>query len=90
MHHPTDKVPYTTVFVSAVVDFWLEREIAQRVDHEGRCITQLHLAPCFRRRLVLERTACYITPLSVNVFCHDFKYRIKYFGPNISFLNTRV
>ena len=29
MHHPTDRVTHTTVFVTPVVEHWLEREIAQ-------------------------------------------------------------
>ena len=29
MHHPTDMVAHTTVFVTPVVEHWLEREIAQ-------------------------------------------------------------
>ena len=31
MHHPTDRIAYTTAFVTPVVDHWLEREIAQWV-----------------------------------------------------------
>ena len=29
MHHPTDRITHTTVFVTPVVEHWLEREIAQ-------------------------------------------------------------
>ena len=29
MHHPTDRIPHTTAFVTPVVEHWLEREIAQ-------------------------------------------------------------
>ena len=29
MHHPTDRIAHTTVFVTPVVEHWLEREIAQ-------------------------------------------------------------
>ena len=29
MHHPTDRIPNTTAFVTPVVEHWLEREIAQ-------------------------------------------------------------
>ena len=47
----------TTVFVTSVVEHWLEREIAEWVHHEGsirrsiapcaNCLTtELHLAPC--------------------------------------------
>ena len=31
MHHPTDRIAYTTAFVTPVVEHWLEREIAQWV-----------------------------------------------------------
>ena len=31
MHHPTDRIVYTTAFLTPVVEHWLEREIAQRV-----------------------------------------------------------
>ena len=29
MHHPTDRITYTTAFVTPVVEHWLEREIPQ-------------------------------------------------------------
>ena len=35
MHHPTDRIAHSTAFVTPVVGHWLEREIAQGVDHEG-------------------------------------------------------
>ena len=31
MHYPTDRIIHTTVFVTPVVEHWLEREIAQWV-----------------------------------------------------------
>ena len=31
MHHPTDRIAHTTAFVTPVMDYWLEREIAQWV-----------------------------------------------------------
>ena len=31
MHHPIDRMVYTTAFVTPVVEHWLEREIAQWV-----------------------------------------------------------
>ena len=31
MHHPTDRIAYTTAFVKPVVEHWLERFIAQWV-----------------------------------------------------------
>ena len=35
IHDPTDRITHTTAFVTAVVEHWLEREIAQWVHHEG-------------------------------------------------------
>ena len=35
MHHPTDKIAYTTTYVKPVMEHWLEREITQWVHHEG-------------------------------------------------------
>ena len=35
MHHPTDRIVHTTVFVTPVVEHWLDREIPQWVHHEG-------------------------------------------------------
>ena len=35
MHHPIDRITYTTAFFTLVVEHWLEREIAQWVHHEG-------------------------------------------------------
>ena len=29
MHHPTDRIAHTTIFVTQVVEHWVEREIAQ-------------------------------------------------------------
>ena len=34
MHNPTDRIAHTTTFATAVVEHWLECEIAQWV-HEG-------------------------------------------------------
>ena len=34
MHHPTDRIVYTTDFVTPAVEIWLEREIAEWVYHE--------------------------------------------------------
>ena len=31
MHHPTERIPHTTAFVTPVMEHWLEREIAQWV-----------------------------------------------------------
>ena len=56
MHHPTDMITHTTAFVTPVAEHWLEREIAQWVNHEGwiqrriapranALTTELHLTP---------------------------------------------
>ena len=29
MHHPTDRIAHTTVFVTPVIEYWLEREIGR-------------------------------------------------------------
>ena len=34
MHHPTDRIGCTTVFIIPVMEHWLEQEIAQWVHHE--------------------------------------------------------
>ena len=49
MHHPTDRLTHTTAFDTPVVMYWLEREIAQWVHHEGwiqqKPSMELHVAP---------------------------------------------
>ena len=35
MHHPTNRLAYTTAFGMPVVEHWLERKIAQWVHYEG-------------------------------------------------------
>ena len=53
MHHPTDRIAYTSVVVTPFVEHWLEREMAQWVHHEGsiqrpmsgRSTTDLYIAP---------------------------------------------
>ena len=35
MHHPTDRIAHTTIFVTPVVEHWLEWEIGQWVNHKG-------------------------------------------------------
>ena len=35
MYHPTDRIAHTMPFVTPVVEYWLKREIAQWVHHEG-------------------------------------------------------
>ena len=56
MHHPTDRITHTTVFVTPVVEHWLEREIAQWVhpmkdrsddpsDHERTLLPRSYISP---------------------------------------------
>ena len=35
MHHHTDRIAHTTVFITPTVEYWREREISQLVHHEG-------------------------------------------------------
>ena len=35
MHHPTDTIVHTTVFVTPVVEYWMERETVQWVHYRG-------------------------------------------------------
>ena len=34
MHQPTDRITHITAFVSPVVEYWIEQEIAQWVHHD--------------------------------------------------------
>ena len=36
MHRPTDRIPHTTASVTPDMEHWMEREIAQWIDHESR------------------------------------------------------
>ena len=38
MHHPTDRIAHITVFVTPVVEHWLEREIAYYVEYNIHCL----------------------------------------------------
>ena len=44
MHHPTDRIAYTTVFVKPVVKHWLEREIAQWDHHERKLLPRSYVS----------------------------------------------
>ena len=35
MHHRTDRIMHSTVFVAPVVEYWLERKTAKWIHHEG-------------------------------------------------------
>ena len=72
MHHPTDRIAHTTAFVTPVVEHWLERELTQRVHHEGSIrwpivpwanalTTELHLAPAYHRDDPVLLTIAYHT-----------------------------
>ena len=64
MHHPTDKIAHTMVFVTPVMEHWLEREIAQWVhpmkdqsdnpSHHERTEHSYHGATS-RSQLILEK-----------------------------------
>ena len=72
MPHPTDRITHTTVFVTPVVEHWLEREIAQWVHpmKDQRLIapwanaitTELHLAQYINSLTGINRrsTACQV------------------------------
>ena len=34
MYHPTDRIAHTMAFVTPVVKYWLEQELAQWVNHD--------------------------------------------------------
>ena len=55
MHHPTDRIAHTTVFVSPVVEHWLEREIAQWI------IVWRHMIGMFAARVDLSFNFVYYT-----------------------------
>ena len=58
MHHPTDRMTHTTVFVTPVVEHWLEREISQWVADVKQCYNFITF-PIF-----------YISILQT--FCHNY------------------
>ena len=42
MHHLTDRIAHTMVFVTPIVDHWLDQEIAQWVHHEDQSDSPSH------------------------------------------------
>ena len=42
MHHPTNRITYTTAFVTPLVEHWLEREIAEWVTMKDRSDNPSH------------------------------------------------
>ena len=70
LYAPPDRLAHTTVFVTPVVENWLERELAQWVHHEGSTrwpiapwanalTTELHFAP-FNMDTLLKLMIVYI------------------------------
>ena len=57
MHHPTDRITHTTVFVIPVVEHWLERKIAQWVHLEGSIQRPIASRECYFVRNI-ELTIC--------------------------------
>ena len=53
MHHPTYRIAHTTAFVTAVVEHWLERDIAQLVhptkdrSDDPSLLDKICSIPCF-------------------------------------------
>ena len=43
MYHPTERITHTTAFGTPVVEFWVELELDQWVQHDGS--TPLPIAP---------------------------------------------
>ena len=89
MHHLTDRITHTTAFLKPVVDYWLEREIAQWVHHEGSIrrpiapwanalTTELHLAPRILYELI--NYACQHQPFVPDCWS---VYDISLFSHNI-------
>ena len=54
MHHPTDRITHTTVFVTPVVGHWLEREIAHRTMSERSYHGATSRSEIGRHRLATE------------------------------------
>ena len=87
MHHPTDKIPHTTAFVTSVVEQWLEREIAQWVNYEGSIwqhiapwanalTTELHLAPPIYMHIIdINTTAPHLWNKSQKMRCWAAHFR---------------
>ena len=95
MHHPRDRITHTTALVTPVVEYWLKREIAQCVHHEGwirrpiapwlnEVPTELHLAPVWLR--VVSQTS--VSNVNVNVIVI---YRVRLLcklNTNVSWFNA--
>ena len=65
MHHPADRITHTTAFVTPVVEYWLEREIAQRVHTmKDRPTTRRTMSERSTSEL---RPAPYLTTLSLHM-----------------------
>ena len=77
MHHPTDRIAHTTVFVTPVVEHWLEREIAQWIDPT----THRPMSECFyhgatsRSVFLLMYCKHYDPPSHIYIFIQVCMYR---------------
>ena len=74
MHHPTDRITHTTVFVTPVVEHWLEREIAQWVHHEGS--THRTMSERSYQEWYYFKLQIYLAIILVRVFFTAGRYRI--------------
>ena len=63
MHHPTERVSHTMTFVIPVVEYWLEREIAQWVHHEGSIV------PSRSNIMKVESPVWYMCDICFNKTC---------------------
>ena len=59
MHHPTDRITHTMVFVTPVVEHWLEREIAQWV-HTMEALAFNDIFNTFLTMIILRPKVSYI------------------------------
>ena len=60
MHHPTDRIAHTMVFVTSVVEHWLEREIAKWVHPmKDRSNDPLYLAEMGKKQEKNKKTPTY-------------------------------
>ena len=59
MHHPTDRIIHTTVFVTPVVEHWLERKIALAIGCLGFTTIQYFM-------IQVDKCHMYVCILNVN------------------------
>ena len=73
MHHPTDRIAYTTAFVTPVMEHWLEREIAQWV-HPIRHRSE---DPSHHERTLLPRSYISIPGLDVPGLVVEYRFNLE-------------